>query len=711
MPFKNLELKISYDSDETDILDAFYKPVLQESILYQRMAGYFSSTTFGLVMGEIVDFIEKGGRIKLVTGVELAEDDKGVIEEYVNGQTTKFNDHLINEIGTADVLLSDCSALMGWMLMKKIDGEAQLEIKIAIPETNEEAGSRLYHQKVGIFFDSDGDVVSFEGSVNETGSAWADNIESFKPSISWGDESDRRRVDDDKKRFEKFWADKAKRTRVVDLPTAVKDKLLKMRPRSTADFQVILKRVRAHFNGRGRLQGDHRTNADSHMRLRDYQTDAIRKWSNNDFCGILEMATGAGKTFIALGCINRLTRHTGRLVVVIACPYTHLVDQWRNSFEKYNSDIEKSWRNDDFEEQICYSDYPGWKKDLRKQIRDFNRSDVNGRHFLDKLVIFTTHHTLTSRPFVNLMEGVSGPTFLVADEAHALGAESRFKNLIGCQYRLGLTATPDRYFDDVGTKNLKEYFGGTVVKFPLDRAILENVLSPYRYIPHIVNLNGEEMVQYRALTHKIAKKLAAKNNSTDEEKELNNFIEGERASIIAAAEEKYVAFDRILDQLGSLSQCLIYCHEKQLQRVKDILFKRGVVSHQITYRESTDERNNILSQLAQKGYDAVVAVRCLDEGVDVPSVKTGIILASTGNPRQYIQRRGRLLRKAAGKTEAIIHDILVAPYATTFARDIYPFEKKIVQGELKRYSDFAHLANNREEAEGLIMDVRAAYGL
>ena len=132
---------------------------------------------------------------------------------------------------------------------------------------------------MGIFFDSDGDVVSFEGSVNETGRAWADNIESFKPSISWGDESDRRRVDDDKKRFEKFWTDKAKRTRVVDLPTAVKDKRLKMRPRSTADFQVILKRVRRYFEGRGCLPGGHMPNPDDPVRLRDYQTDAIGKWS------------------------------------------------------------------------------------------------------------------------------------------------------------------------------------------------------------------------------------------------------------------------------------------------------------------------------------------------------------------------------------------------------------------------------------------------
>lgn len=710
MSFKNLKLKSSYDSDEMDILDTFYRPVLQESILYQRLTGYFSSTTFGLVMGEIMDFIEKGGRIKLVTGVELAENDKDVIEEYVNGRTDKFDDHLIKEIDTSDMLLSDCSALMGWMLMQKIDGEAQLEIKIAVPETDEKTRSGLYHQKMGVFFDSNGDVVSFEGSVNETGRAWRDNIENFKPSISWGDESDRQRVDADKRRFEKFWCNKAKRTRVVDLPTAVKDHLLKLRPKSNADFLAVYNRVRRSFEGHDHLSSGARMNASNHIMLRDYQTDAIKKWSDNNFCGILEMATGTGKTFVALGCINRLTLHTGRLAVIIACPYTHLVEQWRDSFEVYNSKIEKSWRNDDFEAQTCYSDYPNWEKELRKEIRDFNRSDVDGKYFLDKLVIFTTHDTLTSKKFTSLVESISGPIFLVADEVHALGAELRFKNLMEYRYRLGLSATPNRYFDDEGTKNLKEYFGGTIAKFPIEHAIEKNVLASYRYIPHIVNLNDDEMIQYKILTHKIAKKLAVKNN-LDEEEELNSFIEGERASIIAAAEEKYIAFNKILNQIGSLSQSLIYCHEKQLERVKDILFKRNIVYHQITYREPTKQRNQILKRLEQKQYDATVAVRCLDEGVDVPSVKMGIILASTGNPRQYIQRRGRLLRNAPGKTEAIIHDILVVPYATTSERELYPFEKKIVQRELERYSDFARHATNRDEAEKVIADVRASYGL
>lgn len=712
MPFKNLELKTSYDSDETDILDTFYRPVLQESILYQRLSGYFSSTTFGLVMREVVEFIEKGGKIKLVTGVELAESDKDIIEDYVSGRTAKFDDYLVRKIDPAsDKFLTDCSALMGWMLREEVDGESQLEIKIAIPDDVEKMGSRLYHQKIGVFFDCNEDVVSFEGSVNETGSAWTSNIESFKPSTSWGDESDKQRVDDDRKKFEKFWTNRAKRTRVVDLPTAVKDKLLKMRPRSTAEFQIMLNHIRKSVKANDHVQRNQQTNGGGYMKLRDYQMDAIRKWSDNNFHGIFEMATGTGKTFTALGCINHLTQQIGRLVVVIACPYKHLVTQWRDSFEEYNSSIAESKRNVDFKIQICNSDHSNWEKNLRKQIKDFNRADVNGKYFLNKLVVFTTHDTLTSRQFIGQMGDISGPSLLIADEVHALGAESRFKNLIAYKYRLGLSATPNRYFDDEGTKKIQMYFGNTVKKFTIDRAIRENILSPYRYIPHIVSLNNEEMAQYIELTHKIARKLAAKDSSVDEEKELSGFIEGKRANIIAAAEAKYTAFDKILEEIGPLTQCLIYCHEKQLRRVKDILFDRHVVCHQITYRESTDKRNKILSQLAQEKYDAAVAVRCLDEGVDIPSVKTGIILASTGNPRQYIQRRGRLLRKAAGKVEAIIHDILVIPYTITPTGEPYPFEKKIVQRELKRYSDFAHLASNREEAEDRIRDVRIAYGL
>ena len=702
MSFKNLSLKIGYDSDEIDILETFYRPVLQESILYQRLSGYFSSTTFGLVVREIIEFIERGGRIKLVTSIELTESDKEVVEEYVNGKTERLEHYLLEKIDDTAEIFSDCSALMGWMLMNKIGGEAQLEIKIAVPETREGRADTLsiYHQKVGIFADADGNRISFEGSVNETGRAWYDNIERFKISTSWGDESDKKRVELDEKAFEKFWMGDAKRTRVMDLPTAVREKFLKVRPKSLKEFDDLVSKIKKSLKYKNEIT------------LRDYQIDAINKWSDNRHKGIFEMATGTGKTFAAMGCINHLVKREARMTVIIACPYTHIVEQWLAAFNRYNKDIEKSWRIEGFVLEVCYADYPNWQKSLKKRIRDFNEASIDGKYFLEKLAIFTTHNTLTSKSFVNFMVDISGPILLIADEAHALGAELRFQNLLlKYRYRLGLTATPNRYFDDEGTTRLKDYFGGTVKEFSINKAIEKKILSPYRYVPNIVDLNDDEISKYTKLTHKIAKKMAIMSNSKDQENEINSFVEGERAGIIAAAEKKYKAFEEILDGIKSLKHCLIYCHEKQLERVRNILFERGIVYHQITYREPTDKRNNILRQLETREYDAVVAIRCLDEGVDIPSARIGIILASTGNPRQYIQRRGRLLRRMKGKTEAIIHDILVVPHLDNSEMPILPLERKIVQKELNRYSDFAKSATNKEEAEQLIAGIRDVYGL
>ncbi len=702
MSFKNLELEVGYDSDEVDIFEKFYKPVLKNSILYQRLAGYFSSTTFGLAIKETLDYIERGGRIKLVTSVELSKIDKKIIENYVNGDTGEFEKNLLEKIDDSTEIFKNCSSLLGWMLINKIDGEPQLEIKIAIPETYDGKidSSSIYHQKVGIFTDSEENEITFEGSVNETGKAWHDNIESFKTSTSWGDESDQKRVEIDKNTFKKFWSGNAKRTRVIDLPTAVAEKFLKTRPKSTKEFEELISKIKKGIKEKEEIV------------LRDYQKDAIKNWSNNNYRGIFEMATGSGKTFAAMGCINRLLQKEKRLVVIIACPYTHIVEQWSTVFQIYNEKIEEAWRIDGFISESCYADYPNWKSRLKRRIRDIDEKDVSGNYFLNKLIIFTTHDTLSSENFTQMMKDVTSPILLIADEVHAVGSELKLEKLLDSyDYRLGLSATPTRYFDDEGTMKLKEYFGGIVGEFSINRAIKEKFLSPYQYIPKIVDLNDDEMEKYIELTKKVAKKLSMMGNPKQQESEISSFIEGERASIISAAEKKYQAFKEILSQIGDLKHCLIYCHEKQLERVKEILFDKGIVFHQITFREETEKRISILNQLAEGSYQAVVAINCLDEGVDIPSAKIGIILASTGNPRQYIQRRGRLLRKEPGKKEAIIYDILVVPYADQTPDEILPLERNIVRKELVRYEEFAESSNNKDEADKTIAEMRKIYGI
>ena len=693
MGFKDIPLEISYDSDETDIAAEFYRPLLKEAKTYRRLAGYFSSTTFAIAIGEILEFIENGGTMKLVTSTEISKQDKKTFEEYVHGDS--FGDMLIEKLKlNQDQIFKDCAALMGWMLSNKVDGQPQLEIKIAITTS-------IYHQKVGIFSDAEDNLVSFEGSVNETGKAWNDNVEKFKVSTSWGDESDSKRISIDIKTFNKFWENRAQRTTVIDLPTAVKEELLKVRPSSTAEYNEVLIRLKKSLR-RKKL-----------FKLRDYQTDAINEWEKNNCQGIFSMATGSGKTFAAFGCVNRLQINQERIAVIIACPYTHLVTQWKNELKSWNKNFDPTLRLENFSIETCFSDIPNWEQQLKRKIRDFNEMGVDGKYFLNKLLIFTTHSTMASEKFVKLTESIDGPICIIADEVHAVGSELRLECLLQkYQYRLGLSATPTRYFDDEGTKKLQDYFNKTVYEFSIHEAIKRGFLVPYRYIPTVIELTEEEFELYRELTRKIARKLAAQGINDIGDDEISNFIEGARANIVSAAINKYDAFKKILDSIPKLQYALIYSHENQLERVKEILYDKGIVYHQITYRETTKEREKILKLLAEGSYDATIAIRCLDEGVNIPSAKIGIILASTGNPRQYIQRRGRLLRIQEGKKEAVIYDILVVPYLNRpLDEETSELERKMVTKELTRYEDFLISATNKMEARKEIEKIRRAYGL
>ena len=703
MSFRDLDLKIGYDSDENDISNEFYKPVLKLAVQYDRLAGYFSSTTFAVAISETLDFIKNGGKMRLVTSTQVSNQDKQVFQDYVNGEKTGFEELLVEKINEkSDQIFRDCAALMGWMLDNKIDNESQLQIKIAIPESLDGKldQNSIYHQKVGIFRDTDKNTISFEGSVNETGKAWFDNIEKFKVSTNWNDDSDRERISLDVKTFNKFWDNKAKRTTVIDLPTAVKEEFLRVRAKSTEEFNEIISKLKETLPRRKTL------------RLRGYQNEAINELEKNNFNGFFEMATGSGKTFAAFGSINRLLRKEKRVTIIIACPYTHLVSQWYDEFNRWNKLIEPSLSIDGFSKEMCFSDYPGWDGKLRKKIRNFNEEDIHGNHFLDKLLIFTTHDTLSRKKFRDLASTIDGPIFIIADEVHAVGSELRLGGLLeNYQFRLGLSATPTRYFDDEGTLALKKYFGDTVYEFTLKDAIEHKFLVPYRYIPRVVELTDEEFEKYQELTVKIARKLGAMDGKEKSE-ELSFFIEGVRADVIASAVKKYDAFEDILDEIPKLEYALIYCNDKQMERAKNILFQRDVVFHQITYRESTEERRRILDLISKRVYDATLAIRCLDEGMDIPSAKLGILLASSGNPRQFIQRRGRLLRTKEGKTEAIIYDILVVPYLNReISKEVTELEQKIVRKELDRFQEFANSSQNKEESQKVIDEIKKIYNV
>lgn len=437
-------------------------------------------------------------------------------------------------------------------------------------------------------------------------------------------------------------------------------------------------------------------NSGSNIKLRDYQIEAIDSWFNNDCRGIFEMATGTGKTFTALSCFKQLSDTKDRLLTVIACPQSHLIDQWINELKKFHNGpiITASGKN--------YK----WKKDFKNLYTDYYLGLV------DKAVVLTTHISLSSDYFLDTIQQFEVELLLIVDEVHGIGSEKQMFALNECyDYRLGLSATPARWFDDFGTHVIEEYFGGVVFEFDIERALNEfnpdtgkTYLTPYIYKPILVDLTYDEFEKYSNYSKKIAVMMEA-----DEEKDENGIsLETyffARQKIINNAEEKYEAFIDILEENPDIDKLIVFCSPQQIDRVQEILNEKRIIpQHRFTQEQSAtkkkkeiySEREYLLKKFEDGSYRALVAIKCLDEGVDVPSAENAIIMSSTSNPREHVQRRGRILRNSPGKERAIIYDILVFPKETT------RIGEKIREKEINRYMGFASNAENSWECIKLL---------
>ena len=690
MSLKDLELKKAYDSDVDDVLNDFYIPALSSSVKYKRLAGFFSSSSLAVAAKGISKFISNGGHMELICSAKLRKSDVEAIKEAYENPAKVIEKMMLEDLDhLEDKFIRDHVMALGWMVANNT-----LEIKVAIvtdeistpmdEEKVEKYG--IFHQKVGILEDENGDVIAFSGSDNESATAWEENIEEFKVFRSWA-EGEEPYLIADKEKFKKFWNDDARRTKVIDIPTAVKEKLIEMAP-DNIDELKLEKWSKKRIEKKKKI-----------IKLWDYQNQAITNWLNNDRKGIFEMATGTGKTFAALGGLKKVMEGEKILVTVIACPYDHLIKQWMDDINEFGMTYDTT---------VADSSNPGWKDKLADSLLDI-KNGVN-----EKLIVLTTHATFPTDDFIKIIRIPNEKLFLIVDEVHGIGAPERKKGLIeDYHFRLGLSATPKRWFDLEGTEKLFDYFGGTVFEFSLKDAINtinpitgKTYLVPYEYRPFFVELTEEELEKYEKESEKIAKSYYRSKN--DEEKERwFSLLCFKRQEIIKNAINKYDAFNRILNETGEIKHWLVYCSPEQIGRIQDILNERGIVQHKFTMDEGTkpekryngySEREFLLQKFAEGTYQALVAMGCLDEGVDVPPAKTAIMLASTGNPKQYIQRRGRVLRRFSGKEKAIIYDIIVVPTLSgTISNDFLELERKILKKELKRYREFASIALNSTE--------------
>ena len=656
--FKDLRLKSAYDSDEDDVLGDFYIPALAKSVRYDRLAGFFSSSTLAAAAKGMADFIENDGKMRLVTSVEIGEEDKRAMEDGTSKPQKVIADAFLKELEMADNLQRDHVAALAWMISQN-----NLKIKIAIPDKNS-----LYHQKVGILYDEENQRITFSGSINESRSAWKENIEEFKVFCDWepGQEA---YGDTDSKTFDKFWSGSARNTMVIDLPTAVRKHILKMAPRTKKE---AVDGIRVFI-------------------LRPYQREAVNRWRKNGHRGILEMATGTGKTKTAVACINQILElhENASCLVVIACPTKHLIDQWADEFKNKKYRVEKA-----------SSDYRNWRNNLAKMPYKLNHN------IIENLIIITTHSTFSSEKFIRLMKKCMNKSMVIVDEAHGAGAKKSRQGLLNnYAYRLGLSATPKRYYDDVGTDVVLDYFGGVIFKYGLDKAIKHGYLAQYEFFPRVAYLTGEEMNKYLKISRQIA---IEKNKRTPDMKKIER-LQYARAGIIKSAVNKIDVLTGILEEIDQLDHCLIYCADtRQIQDTFTILNEKGVLFHQFTQNESGDERESLLDEFTSGIKPVLVAIKCLDEGVDVPSAKTAIILASSGNPREFVQRRGRLLRPDNGKI-AKIYDIIALP--NSLPEDLKDSERTLITKETNRLKEFASSSENPEVTNKLILQIKAKYGV
>ncbi len=442
------------------------------------------------------------------------------------------------------------------------------------------------------------------------------------------------------------------------------------------------------------------------IKLRDYQKEAITTWFKARGRGILEMATGTGKTITALATCATLLKHVENLAVVIICPYQHLVTQW-----------EQECRHFKMKPILAFQSRKAWEEPLNAKITSYNIGAISS------VCLITTNSTFSSPSMQAALHKIKGNILLIADEVHHLGAS----NLRQClpdniEYRLGLSATPDRWFDESGSAALNNYFEkGVIYRFGLSEAI-GTYLTEYYYYPHFVTLTDEENEEYLDLSKKIARAFIFNEDYELTSNNALNLLLIKRARLLSSAANKLVVLRDLMKNSTDSKYNLFYCGdaqiggERQIDLVISILGKElGMRVHPFTAQENQKQRKQLLNQFENGVLQGLVAIRCLDEGVDVPATQTAYILASSTNPREFVQRRGRVLRKHPNKKYSYIHDFIVIPRNPQEIDQLdtvtFNIERKMMTRELRRFREFAELAINGPQASLKVLEFAEMYNL
>ena len=715
----NSEIKTEYRTLIDNVVRQFYIPLLREAVYYRRAVGFFSSTSLVEISKGIGSLAERGGHIQIVASPYLSSEDMQAIKNGYEEREKIIEGALLRSLSDEH----DYYSMQRLNLLASLIADGILDIRIAY--TEDKNGIGMYHEKMGLIEDSDGNIVAFSGSMNESFTAMAVNYETIDVFCSWREDSEAERVSRKNHSFNSIWNDCEPNIKVREFKS-ISNALIERYRKSTPNFGIDDEEFSSGHETESNYQQSFvapsakgaRIPVD--VKLYDYQQTAISTWTKDNYCGIFDMATGTGKTFTGLGAIANLSEYLGdNLAVIIVCPYQHLVEQWVDDIVRFNIDPIIGYSS---------SSQKDWKRRLSKAVFDQKIREDKGF-----FCFICTNATFASKFVQGEIDKIKSSILLVADEAHNIGAKS-FSQYLNDRftYRLALSATFERHRDEEGTDLLYSFFGKKCIEYTLDKAIEEGKLTPYKYYPVLVYLTDTELAEYEQLSDELSQCLTKDKNGRYKLSKYGEIVALKRSRIVAGAQEK---LDALRDQIKPYVRkngILVYCGSsnvndeksecydgeiRQIEAVTRILGNElGMKVAKFTSEENIETRTMIKNRFQScDGLQAIVAIKCLDEGVNIPGIKAAFILASTTNPKEYIQRRGRVLRKAKNKKVAEIYDFVTLPRpldsVSSLTIEQAKRDKALVRNEVERIKEFGRLAKNSMVAYKIIEDIENVYGL
>lgn len=664
MSFKSLDIANSYISyGENAIAPAFIVPILKTTRLYQRCSGFFSSGVFEPILDGIIALARNKGKIQLISSPILSAEDIEAIKEGYKQKEEIFKKSFSKDFLAAIDSLSDTNLEL---LVELIKNDI-LDVKLAIPK----GGDGIFHDKLGIIEDFEGNKVVFFGSANSSSGGYKNNYEKIRVEKSW--DGGAARIEDECKYFNSLWNGTDQYVSVYSCKESIQNSI----------FQVQKNRNKAKEKK-------------SPIELRDYQKDAISAWVKNKYHGFYVMATGTGKTWTAIYSAKKLLESKAAMIVVLA-PYKHLIKQWAD-------DIIEAFPESKI--IMVSSENPQWEVQLTDKIisKQYN-TDV-------QIIVVCTIKSFNSNRFKDTINKSTEDKLLIVDEAHRFTArDEEIHNAY--KYMLGLSATPFSGSSASKGKALMDFFGGNVFNLPIEKAIGKYLVN-YYYYPIFVNATVEEELKFKQYSKNIIS--CFRNGICIDQDKLIKCLRG-RLRVISMASEKQTRIKEIINKVKEKDHFIVYCGDGKLfdsdgEELRHISFVKKILNDDFGYRpsqftakESMLERMKLVDEFNKGNITALSAIRCLDEGINIPSIKSALILSSNDDYREFVQRRGRILRKYTDgreeKKNAVIYDVVVLP-------DQEQIWAKI---EFRRFLEYARLSLNWNDLEPQLNNYLLRYGL